>query len=54
MGLSFIRNIGVIRQIAQIGPAYYPEVTEGVFVIRAPWAATAAWRLIAPLLPAVS
>ena len=32
----------------------YVKVTEGVYVVRAPWAATAAWRLISPLLPAAT
>ena len=47
-------NIGVIKKIATIGPPNYPEVTEGVFIIRAPWVFAAAWKVVSPLLPAAT
>ena len=35
-----------------IGPANYPEMTCGVFIIRAPMVFTLAWKVVRPMLPA--
>ena len=48
---STLWNINVIRQVASIGPAYYPEMTEKVFLVQAPFLAAKCWGLISPLLP---
>jgi hypothetical protein len=52
LSMSHIYNISVIKKIASIGPANYPEVTCGVFIIKAPMIFTAAWKIIRPMLPA--
>jgi len=51
MSRSHILNISVIKEIAAIGPPNYPEVTCGVFILRAPWVFTLAWKMVRPLLP---
>ena len=37
--------------MAAIGPAYYPEMTERVFILQAPWVVAKIWAVLAPLLP---
>ena len=53
-GVSFstLRNIGVIKTVASIGPPNYPEVTSRVYIVNAPVLFSAMWNIISPLLPA--
>lgn len=52
-GVSFgtLRHISVVKTIAKIGPAYFPETTRRVMIVNAPAVLTAIWSAISPLLP---
>ena len=52
LSLSTIRNIGVIKKVASIGPQYYAESTRCVWIVNAPTLFAAAWAAVGPLLPA--
>ena len=52
LSLSTIRNIGVIKKVASIGPQYYAESTRCVWIVNAPTLFAAAWATVGPLLPA--
>jgi hypothetical protein len=44
-------NINVAKEVASLGPAYYPELCSTVYILQAPWLAARAYALCAPLLP---
>ena len=48
---STLWNINVVKAVAAIGPAYYPEMTERVYILQAPWVVAKIWAVLAPLLP---
>ena len=43
--------VRVIKAVAKIGTSYYPEIMKKVFIVNVPWAFTAVWNLVSPLLP---
>jgi hypothetical protein len=49
---STVWHINVVKAVAAIGPAYYPEMTERVLILQAPWVAAKVWAVLQPLLPA--
>ena len=51
LGWSFFSNMDFIKQIAKIGPPNYPEISEKILAVRAPWILKAIWSMISPLLP---
>ena len=51
LGWSFFSNLNFVKAIAKIGPPNYPEITEKVLVVRAPWLLKAIWKIVGPLLP---
>ena len=51
LGMSFISNMKFVKLISKIGPPHYPEITERVLVVRAPWIVKMAWAVVSPLLP---
>jgi len=51
LGWSFFSNMSFIKSISKIGPPNYPEITERVLIVRAPWIMKAVWKIIGPLLP---
>ena len=51
VGLSTLRHISVVKLIAKIGPAHFPETTRRVWVVNAPSVLALIWRAISPLLP---
>ncbi len=52
LSASLLWHVGVVRQAAAIGTAYYPEMTARVLLVRAPAAVAALWRAVAVFLPA--
>ena len=48
---STLWNINVVKSVAAIGPEYYPECTEKVFIVRAPWLITKVFAAVSALLP---
>lgn len=44
-------NINVAKEVASLGPAYYPELCSTVYILQAPWLAARGYALCAPLLP---
>lgn len=51
MGLATLSNISVVKRVASIGKANYPEVTKGVAIVRGPWVFEKCWSLVLALLP---
>eukprot|EP01043_Picozoa_sp_COSAG02_P045995 COSAG02_NODE_4262_length_5575_cov_7.055698_2_plen_372_part_00 len=49
---STLWHINVVKAVAAIGPAYYPEMTERVLILQAPWVVAKLWAMLQPLLPA--
>jgi hypothetical protein len=49
---STLWHINVVKAVAAIGPAYYPEMNERVLILQAPWVVAKVWAMLAPLLPA--
>jgi len=49
-----LRYISIIKHLAAIGSARYPEVVETIALCRGPWAVSAAWKILSPLLPAAT
>ncbi len=49
---STLWHINVVKAVAAIGPAYYPEMTERVLILQAPWVVAKVWTVLEPLLPA--
>ena len=49
LGMSFISNMKFVKLISKIGPPHYPEITERVLVVRAPWIVKMAWAVVAAL-----
>ena len=52
VSLSTLRHISVVKLIAKIGPAHFPETTRRVMIVNAPSVLTVIWSAISPLLPA--
>ena len=50
--LSTLRHIGIIKQVASIGPPHFPEGSSRVLIINAPRILAIIWGAISPLLPA--
>ena len=50
-GMSTMWNINVVKEVASIGPAFYPEMTERVFILQSPWLMAKIFGAISPLLP---
>eukprot|EP01052_Picozoa_sp_SAG31_P009734 SAG31_NODE_518_length_14674_cov_39.604803_10_plen_198_part_00 len=48
---STLWNINVVKSVAAIGPEYYPECSEKVFIVRAPWLITKVFGAVSVLLP---
>ena len=51
MGMSALWNASIIKRVASVGLAYFPELTGKIFIIRAPWFISSLWALVRPLLP---
>ena len=51
---STLWNINVVKAVAAIGPAYYPEMTERALILQAPWVVAKIWVVVALLLPAAT
>lgn len=51
VSLKHVSHVRVIKAVAKIGTSYYPEVMRKVTIVNVPWAFTAVWNLVAPLLP---
>jgi hypothetical protein len=51
MGMSALWNASIIKRVASVGLAYFPELTGKIFIIRAPWFISSIWALVRPLLP---
>lgn len=52
-GIGNLRYLSIFKEIIALGKAYFPELTASVTVVRAPWAAAQAYRLVSPLLTAL-
>ena len=39
------------KLVARAGTANFPELTDKVFIVNAPWAAVKGWKVISPMLP---
>ena len=51
VSLSHASNVRIIKAVSKIGTSYYPELMRRVYIINAPWAFSAVWKLVAPFLP---
>ena len=51
--MSTLYHIGIVKAVVAMGTANFPELTDKVFIVNAPWAAVKGWNLISPMLPPV-
>lgn len=51
IGLSTVRNLGLVKYGARLGLLNFPEGTHRVLVVNAPRLVAAVWAIISPLLP---
>ena len=53
LNMSTLYHIGIVKAVVAMGTANFPELTDKVFIVNAPWAAVKGWNLISPMLPPV-
>lgn len=52
LGLSALMHVGLVKNIAKIGPQSYAEIFRTVVILNAPAIVSQFWKFIGPILPA--
>ena len=51
IGMSILGHIGQIKQFTRTASAFYPEITQRVLIVNAPWFVQGLWKAASVILP---